>query len=326
MKRVDYLIELGWAYWRSQVIFAGVELGVFDLLAQDGKNPLEIARGLNTNPRATEMLLNALVALKLLKRKGDIYLNTFLASQYLVRGVPFYQADRIRHQHNLWDKWSRLQQAIRTGKSVVEDKETDPEKLLEFMKAMHNNGTVKAQKILRKFNLKPSRRLLDLGAGPGTYSIEFARVNPRLQAVVYDLPDNAEIAKTFIKESGLEGRITTQAGNCLEENLGEGLYDAIFVSNLLHIYAPTTNVEILRKCYRALEPGGKVIIHDFFVNKARTGPLFSTLFSLNMLLGTCEGAAYSKEEFKGWLLEAEFKAIKTITLDRDSALIIGGKK
>ena len=325
-KDLESLLELGWAYWKSQVIFAGVELGIFELLKKEGKESSEIARRLGTNPRATEMLLNALVGLKLLSKKADRYRNTPIASQYLVKGTPVYQGDRIHHLHNLWQRWERLQEAIRTGRSALDEKEgerPDPKKVRDFMTSMHNYASMKTRDLLKRLDVRAFRRLLDLGGGPGTYAIAIARKNPRLTAVVYDLDHNLEIAREFIKEAHLGARVTTQAGNFLEEDLPEGAFDAILASNVLHIYDPPTNVSILRKCHKALQPGGRVIIHEFVLNKSGTGPPFPAFFSLNMLLGTCSGACYGEAEMKGWLATAGFSRVKTRRLDKDSALIIG---
>lgn len=325
MKKLDHIEELSRAYWKSQVIFAGVELGVFDFLAQGAKSSIEIAMGLRINPRATEMLLNALVALKLLKKRHRRYQNTPITSKYLVKGTPLYQGARIHHMHNLWDRWALLQKAIHSGKSVVEDVKINQKRLEDFMASMHNGGVMKARLIIKKFSLKGFKRLLDLGGGPGAYSIEFTRAYPELVATIFDLSDNIKIAKRFIKEAGLEGRVLTKVGNCLEVGLGREAYDVVFVSNLIHIYAPQTNVGILKKCHKAIKPGGKVVIHDFLLDSSGTAPPFPVLFSLNMLLGTCEGSSYSEREIKDWLLEAGFKRPKTIRLDRDSALIVGRK-
>src|SRR3989338_252108 len=326
MKMLDHIEELSWAYWKSQVIFAGVELGVFDLLTERSKSSIETAQELGTNPRATEMLLNALVSLGLLKETNGKYENKAYTSEYLVRGRPLYQGERIHHMHNLWDRWARLQEAVRTGKSVVGDTVTDPKRLEDFMASMHTSGTKKVRLIVKKFSLKPFKNLLDLGGGPGVYSIEFVRANPGLTATVFDLADNIEVAKRCIKEAGLEDRVLTRVGNCLDVGLGHEEYDVVFVSNLVHIYAPETNIGILKKCYEALESGGKVVIHDFLLDSSGAGPLFPALFSLCMLLGTCEGASYGKKDLKTWLLKAGFKRPRAVRLDKDSGLVIGEKQ
>ncbi len=325
MKELDRMEELSWAYWKSQVIFAGVELGIFDLLGKCARSSIETAQELKTDARATEMLLDALVSLGLLRKTQRRYENTSCANEYLVRDKPLYQGARIHHMHNLWDRWARLQEAVRTGKSVVEDIGTDPARLEDFMASMHNSGIMKARLIARKFGLKRFKHLLDLGGGPGAYSIEFARLHPGLTTTVFDLEDNIQIARRCIKEAGLEERVHTRVGDCLEAEFGSEAYDVVFVSNLVHIYAPDTNVGILKKCHTALQPGGTVIIHEFLLDGTGTGPLFPVLFSLNMLLGTCEGSSYDEEEMKGWLRKAGFKRPKVVRLDKDSALITGQK-
>ena len=327
-KDLESLLELGWAYWKSQAVFAGVELGIFELLKKGGRESSEIVRRLGTNPRATEMLLNALVGLKLLSKKADRYQNTPVASRYLVRGTPVYQGNRIHHLHNLWQRWERLQESIQTGRSALDEKEgerPDPQKVRDFMTSMHNYASMKAKNLLKNLEVRSFHRLLDLGGGPGTYAIALAQKNPRLTAVVYDLAHNLEIAREFIKEAGLEDRVTTRVGNFLEEDLPEGDFDTVLVSNVLHIYDPPTNVSILRKCHKALQPGGRVIIHDFLLDKSGTGPVFPAFFSLNMLLGTCSGACYKEAEMREWLSAAGFSGIKTRRLDKDSALIIGNR-
>jgi ubiquinone/menaquinone biosynthesis C-methylase UbiE len=327
-KDLEHLLGPGWAYWKSQVLFAGVELGVFEFLKKGAREPVEIARGLGTDPRATEMLLNSLVALRLLSKKATSYENAPIAARYLIKGGPAYQGDRIHHLHNLWPRWEKLQESIRTGRSALDEKEKEPEpqKVRDFMTSMHNYARLKVKSFLKRLDARSFCRLLDLGGGPGTFAIALAQKNSRLSAVVYDLAPNLEIAREFIKEAKLEDRVTTQVGNFLEEDLSEGAYDAVLVSNILHIYDPPTNVSLLKKCHKALQPGGRVIVHDLLLDKSGTGPLFPAFFSLNMLLGTCSGACYRGVEMQEWLSTAGFFNVKTRFLDKDSALIIGQKQ
>ena len=72
----------------------------------------------------------------------------------------------------------------------------------------------------------------------------------------------------FIKAVGMEDRVTT-GGNCLEDNFGKNVYDAVLVSNLLHSYNPANNTMILKKCWDAIKEGGQVIIHDLYLMKPR---------------------------------------------------------
>jgi 2-polyprenyl-3-methyl-5-hydroxy-6-metoxy-1,4-benzoquinol methylase len=190
---------------------------------------------------------------------------------------------------------------------------------------MHNTATVQADEIYTKLQIKKYSRLLDLAGGQGSYSVEFAKRNRNLNAVVFDLPDVIKLTRAHIKESGMTGQITAKAGNCLEDSLGKELYDIVLVSHLLHAYDASENQKILKKCWDSLIKEGIVVIQEFILNPSKTMPPFGTLFSLNMLMGTQGGSSYSEDEMKGWLKKAGFKKLKRIDLGVDSGLIIGKK-
>ncbi len=325
---VQYLNEIGYGYWKSQVLFTAVEFDLFTLIGGGGKSDKIIAEKLGADLRATEMLLNALVSLRLLKKTKGIYRNTVASNRCLTKKSPLYQGDRIHHFHNMCGYWSKLSTAIKTGKPTAFDDaegEVDEQKLREFIRAMHNIASVQAGEIYRKLQIKKYSSLLDLAGGQGTYAVRFAEKNKNLKAVVFDLPGVIKIAREHIKKSGLTGQITTKGGNCLEDSFGKGLYDIVLVSNLLHIYDADDNLEILKKCWDSLMKEGIVVVQEFVLNPSKTLPLFGTLFSLNMLMGTHSGSSYTAVEMKEWLKKAGFKNLKRVDLDMDSGLIIGCK-
>ena len=325
---IEYLNEISYSYWKAQVLFVAIDMDMFTLTAGNGKSCKVIARKLRTDLRATEMILNALVSLEFLRKIGEVYRNTAISNRYLVKGSQLYQGDRIHHFHNMWDCWSKLNVAIKTGKPTAYDnaeEEVDEKRLREFIRAMHNIGVVQAGEICEELHLKKYRSLLDLAGGQGTYAVRFVKENPKMKAVVFDLPEVIKITRDHIKESGMKGKVATKAGDCLKDSFGKELYDIVFVSNLLHIYRPGENRKILKKCWDSLLKKGIVVIQEFVLNSAKTQPLFGTLFSLNMLMGTHRGSSYSYAEMKEWLKDVGFKNVKRVNLELDSGLIIGHK-
>ena len=327
-KDVQYINDISYGYWKAQALFVASELDLFTFIGELGKSSKAIAKKYGTDPRATEMLLNALVSLKLLTKSRDIFSNTAVSRRCLSKNGPAYQGDRIKHFHNMWDYWSKLGTAVKSGKPTAfkdAKKGVDKKRLREFISAMHNTASIQADEIYTKLQIKKRSRLLDLAGGQGSYSVKFAEKNKNLKAVVFDLPDVIKLTKEHIKESGMAGQVTTKAGNCLEDSLGKGLYDTVLVSHLLHAYDVSENQKILKKCWDSLIKDGIVIIQEFILNPSKTMPLFGTLFSLNMLMGTQGGSSYSAVEMKGWLKKAGFKNLKRIDLGMDSGLIIGKK-
>jgi len=325
---LTHLNELSYGYWKAQVLFVAIDKDVFTLIGGDGKSCKAITKDLRTNLRATEMILNALVSLGLLRKIKGVYKNTAMSGRYLVKNRPLYQGDRIHHFHNMWDYWSKLNVAVKTGKPTAYDnaeEEVDEKRLREFISALHNIGTVQAGEVCRRLDIKKYRSLLDLAGGQGTYAVRFVKANPKMRAVVFDLPDVIKITREYIMKSGMKGKVATKAVDCLKDSFGYELYDIVFVSNLLHIYEPVENLNILKKCWDSLLKKGIVVIQEFVLNPAKTQPLFGTLFSLNMLMGTHMGSSYSYVEMKEWLKDAGFKNIKRVNLSLDSDLIIGYK-
>ena len=324
----DYIFQLGFGYWKSCILFTAVEFDIFTIIDKDKVTARGISKSIHANERATEMLLNALVSLKLLTKQKNHYKNSPVSNLHLIKGKPHYLGDAVHHAHNIMDNWTMLRETIETGKAVsLKDlpEEVDPHDARDFITAMHNIASVKTDELCSKIDLKGARRLLDLAGGPGTYAIAFAKANPQLHAVVFDLEHVTRLTQEFIKASGMEERVSVQAGNCLEDSFGMNEYDAILVSNILHIYNPANNVKILRKCRDALREGGRVIIHEFVLDETKTRPQFAALFSLNMLIGTQEGASYSESEYRKWLEDAGFKQTRKIDLKSGSALFIGKK-
>jgi ubiquinone/menaquinone biosynthesis C-methylase UbiE len=327
-KDVSYINEISYGYWKAQALFVASELDLFTMIGERGKSGKVIAKKLGTDLRATEMLLNALVSLKLLSKSREIFSNTAISKRCLSKNGPAYQGDRIQHFHNMWDYWSGLGTAVKTGKPTSlynAKKGVDKERLREFISAMHNTASVQADEIYTKLQIKKRSRLLDLAGGQGSYSVKFAKRNRNLKAVVFDLPGVIKLTKEHIKESGMAGQVATKAGNCLEDNLGKELYDIVLVSHLLHAYDVSENQKILKKCWDSLIKDGIVVIQEFILNPSKTMPPFGTLFSLNMLMGTQGGSSYSAVEMKEWLKKTGFKNLKRIDLGMDSGLIIGKK-
>lgn len=327
--KVDYLLQLSCGYWKSYILFTAVEFDLFTIMNKGRLTAKEVSQAIQANERATEMLLNALVSLRLLIKQENHYANSSLSNCYLIKGNPNYLGDYIHHFHNMTDTWAMLRETIETGNPVsLKDlpEEVDPHDLRDFITAMHNIASVKTEELCRKLDLKGAKTLLDIAGGPGTYAIALAKANPELRAVVFDLEHTIRLTREFIAAAKIGDRVTTQAGNCLEDGFGENMYDVILVSNLLHIYNPANNARILKKCWNALKDCGNVVIHEFVLDETKTRPQFSALFSLNMLLGTQEGASYSEAEYRAWLANAGFDDIQKIDLKSNSTLILGKKR
>jgi hypothetical protein len=72
---------------------------------------------------------------------------------------------------------------------------------------------------------------------------------------------------------------------------------------------------ILEKTVAALEPGGLVLVQEFILDDSLNGPLFPALFSMNMLLGTPSGQAYSQRELAAMLEAAGIRDVHRLPIE-----------
>jgi hypothetical protein len=129
-----------------------------------------------------------------------------------------------------------------------------------------------------------------------------------------------------IARFGLADRVVFAPGNYRDTPL-PGLFDVVWISHILHGESPDICRGLVGKAAAALEVGGMLVVHDFFLNEAMDAPLFPTLFALNMLLGTDGGQAYAYAQAETMMRDAGLTGIERLPLNspNDSGLLIGSK-
>ncbi len=306
----------------SRVLLTGIELDVFSAVGTGG-DAQAVAGKLGTDPRATESLLNALVALEVLEKRDGVFTNSPAAARYLAAGGEHDSRAALMHTAHLWSRWTTLTDCVRQGTAQTAGygRQPDGDRTEAFIAAMHKNARLRAPLVVRALGLEGVRRVLDLGGGSGAYSIAFAEARPDLSAEVLDLASVVPIAQRHIDAAGLAGRVQTRVGDLGDDAYGSG-YDVVFVSAICHMNSPEENVAMFRKALAALAPSGRLVIQDFVLNADKTGPKTGVLFALNMLVGTRVGSAYSEQEYVAWLRDAGFAEARRVPLPGPTDLMI----
>ncbi|RLF57335.1 MAG: SAM-dependent methyltransferase [Thermoplasmata archaeon] len=318
------LLEVSGGYWEGFTLHAAVVLDLFTLIGHREMTADEVAEQLGEDLRGVVMLLDGLVAMGLLRKERERYANTGAARSLLVKDSPRFVGHMVMHHHHLVNAWARLAEAVKSGSPVREKGPREEEERAAFLKGMFNIASGIAPLLASQLDLSTRRHLLDLGGGPGTYAIHFCRENPQLKATVFDLPTTEPFARKTIERFGLSERISFVAGDYLKDDIG-GQYDVAWLSHILHSVGHEACRLIIEKTVNALLPGGLLLIHDFFLNETRDGPLFPALFSLNMLVNTDDGRAYSEKEVEEMLLEAGLNDVKRLPFrgPNDSGIMMG---
>ena len=107
--------------------------------------------------------------------------------------------------------------------------------------------------------IRPGDSILDIGGGPGRYSIHYAEKG--CAVTLADLSEgNVALAQKKAAEAGV--RIQAHAVNCLElDALGLGQFDHVFLMGpMYHLHAEEDRVAAVEAALRRLKPGGKLYV------------------------------------------------------------------
>jgi len=310
------LLKMSGNYWSACTLHAGVKLDLFTLLSEAPAPADELAGRVGLSERGLAMLLDALAALALLQKEGDTYCTTPFSAEYLSKSSKKYMGHIISHHHHLVEGWSRLDESVRSGEPVRNRVSHEPSaaERESFLMGMFNMAMQMAPLVVPRVDLAGRRSLLDLGGGPGTYAIHFCLQNPELKATIFDLPGTRQFAEQTVASFSLQDRIDFHAGD-FQHDMIAGRYDAAWLSHVLHGEGEAGCANMLQKTVAALEPGGVLLVQEFILDDDRAKPVFPALFSLNMLLGTPAGKAYSESEIALLLQNAGLEKIARLPLD-----------
>ncbi|MCP4683514.1 MAG: methyltransferase domain-containing protein [Desulfobacterales bacterium] len=305
------LLAMSSSYWQSCTLHAGVKLDLFTAIGDDNITSRETAKRTNCNERGITALLNALTAMRLLIKTKEKFSNTSTGKTLFIKESPDYIGHIVMHHHYLIEAWAGLDQAVETGAPIEKLSPPDKKERESFLMGMFNLAMAIAPELAGQLDLKANKRLLDLGGGPGTYTIYFCLANPKLEATVYDLPTTRPFAEKTISRFGLSDRINFVAGDYLKDDIG-GPYDTVWLSHILHAHGPDECRMIIEKAVSAMAPGGRMFIHEFVLNATMDSPLLPAIFSLNMLINTEQGQSYSEDQLKEMLAGAGLRDIKRL--------------
>ena len=315
--------ELAMNFQSSRVLLTAVELRLFSLIGDGGLTSADVAGRAGSHPRATDRLLNALCAMRLLVKRDGRFWNTPEARRYLDDGSPEFAAG-LAHTASMWHGWSGLTDAVREGRPALRAaiNERGDGWLKPFIAAMHYRAAHQAPEVAALLGLDGVGRVLDVGGGSGAFAMAFAAKAPGLVAVVFDLPNVLPLTRGYVAEAGLSSRVTTAAGDYLADPLPKG-FDLVFLSAVIHSNSPEQNAALLASCAAALNPGGRVAVVDWVMDDDRVTPSVGAFFALNMLVATDRGDTFTEGEIRGWMNSAGLAPGPRIDTGSGTSIVIG---
>jgi 2-polyprenyl-3-methyl-5-hydroxy-6-metoxy-1,4-benzoquinol methylase len=300
------------AYTAARAIMAATTLGVFDAIAEGHTNAAAIAAACATDPRATTVLLDALVAIDYLRFRGGTYKNARHVTKWLLANAPCSLRAKLLFQRVEWDLLARLERFVKTGRSADLHANLGKHEQALYQDAMRALAASYAPAIADRLALPSSpARMVDVGGSHGLCSVALCRKHPSLRAEILELPEAIPDAAKILAREHMGARVRHRAGSALRGELGRDL-DLVLVVQLVHHFDGRQNAALARRAMRALKPGGVYAIAD--IERQKTpgagGALGGTMdlyFALTSAAGT-----WSVEEMRRWQTAAGLRPRRPI--------------
>ena len=329
----DKILQLGLGFWGSKALLSAVELGLFTELARGAKNGADLRRKLRLHERSARDFFDALVALGMLHRDGDVYSNTPETDTFLDRAKPSYVGGMLEMSNaRLYPFWANLtkglksgqpQNEIAAGEDLFAALYADPARLKEFASAMTGLSAGAGKAAAEKFPWKDFKSFVDVGCAQGGFTAQVALAHPHLTGGGFDLPKVGPIFDEYMKSHGLDGRMKFHPGSFFDDPLPKS--DVIVMGHILHDWDLAEKKMLTRKAYDALPNGGAFVVYEAIIDNDRRENAFGLLMSLNMLIETQGGFDFTGADCEGWMKEAGFRATRVVHLAGPDSMVIGIK-
>jgi len=307
----EEVLAITGGYRRACVLVVGAELGVFDVLEERTLSAEELAERLGADVRGTSVLADALAAMEVLVKEDGRYSLAPGIGEFLTETGTRSALAMLRHHANCLRNWAQLAKVVKTGQPAEREESirgSDAD-LASFIEAMNDINRTMAPDLVKAIGRPVFRHLLDLGGGPGTWTIAFLRANGEGKATLLDRPQVIPIAQHHLAEAGLADRVTLVGGDFSADEVLPTGADLVWISAIIHQNSREQNRALFAKAHAALAGGGQVLIRDVIMEEERLFPVDGALFAINMLVNTPQGGTYTFEEVREDLEAAGFTEV-----------------
>jgi L-tyrosine C(3)-methyltransferase len=309
-----------------QYLHAGSALGVFDALAATrgvGLTTKELARCTGLAPHPLRCLLFGLTSLRLIVRIDGRYTNAQLVDEWIASGEWTVVRDTIAlHADIVYvgeaDFVDSLREDTNVGLRRIPGAGPDlyhrvaehPRMQQVFYRYMRSWSEMALRLLLQRVAFSRWRRIVDVGGGDATTAIAIARQAPDATVTLIDLPGNGSVAKRRIEAEGLTHRIDVLEQDMFKDPFPQGVDCVLFMHQLV-IWPLETIHELLQKAYRALNPGGAVVICSSISSDTGDGPVMAALDSVYFVsIPATRGLIYSWTDYQQALEATGFRDIE----------------
>jgi predicted O-methyltransferase YrrM len=318
------ILDIVFAPWAANVLYCANRLKLFTVIVEKDMTLEELATALGAVPRYLKALLDGCIAIGLLQLHDNRYKNSYLSDIYLVEGRPTYLGDIIEVIGSEAGNWDRLYGLI-TGSDETGLKEAKREvSPHRFTLAMNNLAMQgEAGALAAAVDLSGCKNMVDVGCGSGVYSIFLCRRYPDLNATLMDMKDVIKTTQHIIETNNLQDRIKTCEADITKDSYGDN-HDVVLLSDVLY-QEKSFCLTILQSAYKALVPGGILLVRGYYSDPGGSNPVFGSLFNLARLLDNPQREFISVSLLSQWIAQVGFKIFNLFPLTERSVCIMANR-
>lgn len=281
--------------------------GMLAALAEDARDPVELAEHLGLQPTATELVLDVIASVGHVELRADgRYEMTDRARRWLDPHSDRYLGDFLADTAEYWEWWGGLEDLVRDGRHVeLHDKPADDPYWRSYIRGQYQLARLSSAEVAKAVPLaKGAHSLLDVAGAHGEFSMALCRQHPGLKATVVDLPGSARVGREIVSGAGMEDRVHHVEGDMFEADLG-GPHDGALCFNIVHHQTPEQARELFARVRAALRPGAPLCVLELYDRpdgqKSDSGSILGLFFHL-----TSGADTYTVEQVSAWLRDTGF--------------------
>lgn len=337
MSYYQKILDLIIGRWKSQILYTGAKLGIFDHLTSEPKETLQIAKDLDLDDEMAYRLLRALASLGLLKENPK---NRFSISQQgklmrkdhllILQGIVLLEEGPEHYQI-----WKHLPKIIKDGKqngflreygsSAFEYAERNTTYGNTFNQAMSSYSNLNTQWVLEAlatYDFSKIHYLCDIGGGHGHLLSHILKKYPHMKGKLLELESVIKNKEhLWPQKIGVGDRCSYIIGNMFKE---VPYADAYIMKTVLHDWNDEECLKILSNIHRSSPNPARLYIVEHLVSDLKTS-YFPEIFDIHMMC-CLSGRERTAEEYLSLLQQSGWIYVKTFYPKKGFIGIIEARK
>lgn len=321
------LDSVAYGFMASQALFTALELDLFDLIEAAGPGGAQVAslgESCGVNAPRLQTLITTLTAIKCLRRSSEgLYTLSPNTAQYMVSSSRHYYGDYLKFQigRQFYHTMGNLPEVMKSGKAPnYASWFSDPDVATMYTQAQHNGSSQTAKAIIKKkIELGGISSMLDVGGGSGAFSYVFVGATPGLHSTVLELPEVCRTGESIraSQPEDVRDRVKFVELDATSPNwpVADLSFDVVLMSYISGSVPEPVISKLYWNAFKALRPGGRLIVHDFMVDDGLDSPALGALWALQHVTVNAEGLGLCPKELISRMKKAGFDSSTIETME-----------